>query len=60
MDDFEGQGGSYVVDENGKKTLVHRTKEAAPVERAPDADAAPKGKKTKPAADEVNHAKAIP
>lgn len=39
-DEFEGQGGSYTVDKNGKKTLVHRTEEA------PAQNDKPNGKKT--------------
>lgn len=47
-DENEGHGGSYTVDKDGKRTLVHRTEDApAPAEK-------PKGKKAKP--DEVNHA----
>lgn len=28
-DEHEGKGGSYLIDANGVKTLVHRTDEAA-------------------------------
>ncbi|MES2126650.1 MAG: hypothetical protein V4463_05205 [Pseudomonadota bacterium] len=28
-DEFEGQGGSYVVDESGVRTLIHRTAEVS-------------------------------
>lgn len=29
-DQFENQGGSYLIDSTGKKTLVHRTEEKLP------------------------------
>jgi len=28
-DEFQGQGGSYIVDKKGKRTLVERTADAA-------------------------------
>ena len=35
MDEFEGQGGSYLLDEaTGKRTLIERTQEKAVVETA--------------------------
>lgn len=27
MDEFDGVGGSYMVDKKGNKTLIHRTKD---------------------------------
>jgi hypothetical protein len=36
-DEYEGQGGSYVIDESGARVLVSRTEEAPPPERAPPA-----------------------
>jgi hypothetical protein len=51
MDEFHGQGGSYLVDpKTGKRTLVERTKEPElnPQASAPAADAvAPAPAKTK-------------
>lgn len=47
-DENEGHGGSYIVDKDGKRTLVHRTAEL------PAASEKPKGKKAK--SDEVKDA----
>lgn len=55
-DEFEGMGGSYIVDKNGKKTLAHRTAEAVAVSPAAKKE---KGKK-QPAPEEVKNVKANP
>lgn len=50
-DEHEGHGGSYTVDKNGKRSLVHRTEDAPAPVRAED------GKKKKPSkTDGVNDA----
>lgn len=35
-DEFEGMGGSYVVGKDGKRALVERTQEPAPVGPTPE------------------------
>lgn len=49
--EFEGQGGSYTVDKDGKRTLIHRTQDSPARPRAPE----PKGKQ-KSKTDEVTDA----
>lgn len=39
QDEFAGQGGSYLVGKDGKRTLVHRTQEPQPQAPAAPVDA---------------------
>lgn len=42
IDEFAGQGGSYVLDpETGKRTLVERTQDATPAEQPQAAEEKP-------------------
>jgi hypothetical protein len=48
-DQYEGQGGSYVVGESGARTLVERTRNPGDAPAEPTQDPAPTAQDTQPA-----------